>query len=91
MRNRSHFLASAAAGICASLASQASAVAASKGVMPHERYPAVVQWFNANDRRFLDFHHPDIKLELDNATPKGAKAIRDFYADWLVNDWRMKD
>ncbi len=40
-----------------------------------------VEWFNANDPRFLDFYHPDVVLELGNATLKGSKAIRDFYAE----------
>ena len=38
-----------------------------------------VNWFNANDPRFLEFYHPDVVLELGNATLKGSNAIRDFY------------
>ncbi len=81
MRNRRYFLASAAAGTCAGLAVQPSTAAAAQSVMSRERYLQYVQWFNANDLRFLDFYHPDVELELGNATLKGAKAIRDFYAE----------
>lgn len=81
MRDRRYFLASAAAGTCAGLAAQPSTAAASKAVMSRARYLQYVQWFNANDLRFLDFYHPDVELELGNATLKGANAIRDFYAE----------
>jgi hypothetical protein len=66
----------AAAGFAALPASGAAASG-----MPRERYMQYVGWFNANDPRFLDFYHPDVELELGNATLKGAKAIRDFYAE----------
>lgn len=51
------------------------------GGMPRERYEQYVAWFNANDPRFLEFYHPDVVLELGNATLNGADAIRDFYAE----------
>jgi hypothetical protein len=53
----------------------------SADAMPRERYLQYVDWFNANDPRFLDFYHPDVELELGNATLKGANAIRDFYTE----------
>src|SRR5690606_8841693 len=56
-----------------------SAAASSSGGMPRERYMQYVEWFNANDPRFLGFYHPDVELELGNAILKGADAIRDFY------------
>ncbi len=65
----------AAAGFAALPASGAAA-----GGMTRERYMQYVGWFNANDPRFLDFYHPDVELELGNATLKGAAAIRDFYS-----------
>ncbi|MET0282557.1 MAG: nuclear transport factor 2 family protein [Steroidobacteraceae bacterium] len=51
------------------------------GGMPLARYLQYVEWFNANDPRFLEFYHPQVELELGNATLKGANAIRDFYAE----------
>lgn len=92
--NRRRLLASGAAGAAAGLAglaalpaAQAASPAASGnpaaprgGGMPLSRYLQYVEWFNANDPRFLDFYHPDVELELGNATLKGAAAIRDFYA-----------
>jgi len=47
--------------------------------MTRERYLQYVDWFNANDPRFLEFYHPDVELELGNAVLQGADAIRDFY------------
>lgn len=47
--------------------------------MPRERYLQYVDWFNANDPRFLEFYHPEVELELGNAILKGADTIRDFY------------
>jgi hypothetical protein len=49
--------------------------------MPRERYMQYVEWFNANDPRFIEFYHPDVVLELGAATIQGGAAIRDFYAD----------
>lgn len=49
--------------------------------MTRERYLQYVAWFNANDPRFLEFYHPDVVLELGNATLEGARAIGDFYAE----------
>ncbi len=66
----------AAAGFATLPASGAAATG-----MSRERYMQYVGWFNANDPRFLDFYHPDVELELGNATLKGAGAIRDFYAE----------
>lgn len=66
---------------CSTLAlAQGMPSAARSGGMPRDRYMQYVAWFNANDPRFLDFYHPDVELELGNATLKGANAIRDFYA-----------
>jgi hypothetical protein len=59
----------------------ALATAPAKAGMPRERYMQYVEWFNANDPRFLQFYHPEVVLELGNATLKGANAIRDFYAE----------
>lgn len=56
------------------------APAADARVLSRERYEQYVAWFNANDPRFIEFYHPDVVLELGNATIEGATAIRDFYA-----------
>ena len=58
-----------------------AATPATTGVMPRERYLQYVALFNAGDPRFIEFYHPDVELELGNATIKGATAIRDFYAE----------
>jgi hypothetical protein len=79
MNDRRHFLTSGAGLTLAGLAGPAAAAPA--GGMPRERYLQYVNWFNANDARFLDFYHPDVELELGNATLKSAAAIRDFYAE----------
>jgi hypothetical protein len=82
MHDRRHFLAAGAGGALAALTVPAPAgAAAPAAVMTRARYMQYVGWFNANDPRFLDFYHPDVELELGNATLKGAKAIRDFYTD----------
>jgi hypothetical protein len=82
MQDRRHFLAAGTGSALAALAAPAhAAAAASTSVMPRARYLQYVEWFNANDPRFLDFYHADVVLELGNATLKGAKAIRDFYAE----------
>lgn len=71
--------------VVAGCSSEKPAVAApsagnTPGVLTRERYEQYVEWFNANDPRFLEFYHPDVVLELGNATLTGAAAIRDFYA-----------
>jgi hypothetical protein len=81
MQNRRRFLAAGAGGALAGLAAQSTVAAAPAPVMTRERYMQYVGWFNANDPRFLQFYHPDVVLELGNATLKGANAIRDFYAE----------
>jgi hypothetical protein len=58
----------------------ATAPAAPAG-MPRERYMRYVDWFNANDARFIEFYHPNVVLELGAATITGDTAIRDFYAE----------
>lgn len=58
----------------------AAASPATPPILTRERYEQYVAWFNANDPRFLEFYHPDVVLELGNATLNGATAIRDFYA-----------
>src|SRR5688572_25819602 len=49
--------------------------------MPRERYMQYVEWFNANDPRFIEFYHPDVVLELGAATINGAEGILNFYKD----------
>jgi hypothetical protein len=79
MRDRRRFLATGS-GVLASLAACTPA-GTKPAVMSKERYLQYVGWFNENDPRFLEFYHPDVVLELGNATLKGANAIRDFYAE----------
>jgi hypothetical protein len=81
MPNRRRFLAAGAGSALAGLAAQSAIAAAPAPVLTRERYMQYVGWFNANDPRFLEFYHPDVELELGNATLKGANAIRDFYAE----------
>ncbi|HTQ37200.1 MAG TPA: nuclear transport factor 2 family protein [Steroidobacteraceae bacterium] len=81
MHDRRQFLASGAGLSLAGATATAASAAAPAKVMSRERYLQYVQWFNANDPRFLDFYHPDVVLELGNTTLHGAKAIRDFYAE----------
>ena len=85
IHSRRHFLTSTALGSAAALASTAAPLAtaapAPAGIMSRERYMQYVGWFNANDPRFLDFYHPQVVLELGNATLQGSKAIGDFYTD----------
>jgi hypothetical protein len=84
-RNRRQFISNSAAGALTGLAlplagGSATALAASPAAgMPRERYMQYVNWFNANDPRFLEFYHADVVLELGNATLRGSNAIRDFY------------
>ena len=49
--------------------------------MPLARYLQYVNWFNQGDPRYLDFYHPDVVLELGNATINSATGIRDFYRE----------
>ena len=51
------------------------------GGMPLARYLQYVNWFNQGDPRYLDFYHPDVVLELGNATINSATGIRDFYRE----------
>lgn len=51
------------------------------GGMPLARYLQYVNWFNSGDARYLEFYHPDVVLELGNATINGATGIRDFYRE----------
>jgi hypothetical protein len=51
------------------------------GGMPLARYLEYVNWFNNGDPRYLDFYHPEVVLELGNATINGANGIRDFYRE----------
>jgi hypothetical protein len=78
MNDRRRLLASGAGLTVAGLAAPAGAAPA--GALSRERYLQYVNWFNANDPRFLDFYHPDVELELGKAVLKSAAAIRDFYA-----------
>ena len=51
------------------------------GGMPLARYLQYVNLFNNGDPRFIEFYHPDVVLELGNATINGATGIRDFYRE----------
>ena len=51
------------------------------GGLPLARYLQYVNLFNNDDPRFIEFYHPDVVLELGNATINGATAIRDFYKE----------
>jgi SnoaL-like domain len=87
--NRRHFLAAGSAGALAGLAmtpatSSAATPAAAPvtcGAMSRERYLQYLNWFNANDPRFLDFYHEDVVLELAAKELHGRKAIADFYTE----------
>jgi hypothetical protein len=85
MLDRRLFLASGTTAAMTGLASPPALSAApspsSSAGMPRERYMQYVNWFNANDPRFLDFYHPNVVLELGNATLEGSKAIKDFYSE----------
>jgi hypothetical protein len=89
LTTRRHILASASLAAATALVGQPAAAAQPAsaadapraGGMPLARYLQYVAWFNANDLRFLEFYHPEVELELGNATLKGAAAIRDFYAE----------
>jgi hypothetical protein len=87
---RRHVLTTSALGATAGLAALAlpacgtretPVAPAPSAAMPRERYMQYVDWFNANDPRFIEFYHPDVVLELGAATINGATAIRDFYAE----------
>jgi hypothetical protein len=69
----------AALPACSSPGTPPAARPAAPAGMTRERYLQYVDWFNANDPRFLEFYHPDVELELGNAVLQGADAIRDFY------------
>jgi len=51
------------------------------GGMPLARYLQYVNWFNSDDPRYIEFYHPDVVLELGNATIRTAQGIRDFYKE----------
>ena len=75
---------STAALTVAALAGSGAAGAAQPancGGMSRDRYLAYVSWFNNGDPRYLEYYHPDVVLELGNATIKGANGIRDFYKE----------
>ena len=55
--------------------------AGSCGGMSRERYMQYVEWFNANDPRFIEYYHPDVELELSGQTIKGAQGILNFYKE----------
>lgn len=65
---------------CGGSAPPAAAAPAPAAGMSRERYMQYVDWFNANDPRFIEYYHPDVVLELGAATITGDTAIRDFYA-----------
>src|SRR5512139_3220950 len=74
----------ATAGVAlASTAAQAAqpAPTGACGGMTRERYMQYVEWFNANDPRFIDYYHPDVELELSGQTIKGAQGILNFYKE----------
>ena len=74
-------LATGLAGVAALPAAGTGAPTPDAGALSRERYLQYVEWFNANDPRYLGFYHPDVVLELGNATLRGAKAIHDFYTE----------
>jgi len=51
------------------------------GGMPLARYLQYVNLFNNDDPRFIEFYHPEVVLELGNATIRTAQGIRDFYKE----------
>jgi hypothetical protein len=51
------------------------------GGLPLARYLQYVNLFNNDDPRFIEFYHPDVVLELGNATIRTAQGIRDFYKE----------
>lgn len=60
---------------------EAAAPTGACGGITRERYMQYVEWFNANDPRFIDFYHPDVELELSGQTIKGAQGILNFYKE----------
>ncbi len=70
----------ATAGCAPRSADSPASASPAPAAMSRERYLQYVEWFNANDPRFIEFYHPDVVLELGAATIQGAEAIRDFYA-----------
>ncbi len=65
----------------AAAASPAAQSSPGSGAMSRERYLQYVDWFNANDPRFLEFYHPDVTLELAQRSIVGPQAIGEFYAE----------
>ena len=45
------------------------------GGLPLARYLQYVNLFNNDDPRFIEFYHPDVVLELGNATINGAVRV----------------
>ncbi len=78
---RRGFLSTGALAAPALLAPVVAPAATACGGMTRERYLQYVNWFNANDLRYLEYYHDDVVLELGNATLRGPAAIRDFYAE----------
>ncbi len=78
---RRSFLSTGALAAPALLAPAEAPAATACGGMTRERYLQYVNWFNANDLRYLEYYHDDVVLELGNATLRGPAAIRDFYAE----------
>ena len=54
------------------------------GGLPLARYLQYVNWFNEGDPRYLEFYHPDVVLELGNATINGAFPAMDGNGDGFV-------
>jgi hypothetical protein len=71
----------AAAGAGAAAEAQAAQSAAACGGISRDSYMQYVNWFNANDPRFIDYYHPDVELELSGTTIKGAQGILNFYKE----------
>ena len=71
----------AGAATTPALAAQPAAAAGGCGGITRERYMQYVEWFNANDPRFIDYYHPDVELELGGQTIKGAEGILNFYKE----------
>jgi ketosteroid isomerase-like protein len=81
IQSRRQFFSAAALSAGALAASRPATAAQPAGGMTRERYMEYVGLFNANDPGFLKFYHDDVVLELRNQELRGAKAIRDFYAE----------
>jgi SnoaL-like domain len=91
IQSRRQFISTGTAGAVSAAALSVGALAGSGtasaaqptgcGGMNRDRYLAYVNWFNNGDPRYLEYYHPDVVLELGNATIKGADGIRDFYKE----------